>query len=293
VDQAQELRVRALWAEIADQLLAGHDLSGSALADFKAAYASGLLTRYAEPWEANLAKAYAQKLKDSEHHSLLDQVESALGDAGGWAYNNVVVPTVNGAASLGNAVVNDPGDTASTILGGLAIGLGATAEGGGTVLDATGVGAVVGVPLNAAGATMIAGGVGLTAKGAAGLGNYAAEHPTQIVQSSASDAAGGGSGPLTGDSSVPQNVRQTLDHVEQTGSAPEGYRGGTPFENDGRAGGERLPTTDADGNPIAYKEYDVNAYQKGVNRGGERIVIGDDGSSYYTTDHYRTFTKIK
>src|SRR4051812_1818417 len=79
-DQAQELRVRALWAEIADQLAAGHDLTGSQLADFKAAYASGLLTRYAEPWEADLAKAYAQKLADSGHHGLLDTVESALGD---------------------------------------------------------------------------------------------------------------------------------------------------------------------------------------------------------------------
>jgi hypothetical protein len=182
VAQAQELRVRALWAEIADQLLAGHNLSGSALADFKAAYASGLLTRYAEPWEADLAKAYAQKLKDGEHHGLLDQVESALGDAGSWAYDNVVVPTVNGAASLGNAVVNDPGDTASAILGGLIVAGGSTIEGGGTVLDATGVGAVAGVPLNALGAGVIATGAGVTAKGAAGLANYATAHPVDAIQ---------------------------------------------------------------------------------------------------------------
>jgi guanyl-specific ribonuclease Sa len=49
---------------------------------------------------------------------------------------------------------------------------------------------------------------------------------------------------------------------------------------------------DADGNPIAYKEYDVNPYQKGVNRGAERVVIGSDGSKYYTNDHYKSFNKF-
>jgi guanyl-specific ribonuclease Sa len=47
-----------------------------------------------------------------------------------------------------------------------------------------------------------------------------------------------------------------------------------------------LPKTDSNGNPINYKEYDVNPYQKGVNRGTERIVIGSDGKAYYTNDHY-------
>jgi hypothetical protein len=168
--------VRALWAEIADQLAAGHDLTGTQLTDFKAAYASGpsgLLTRYAEPWEADLAKAYAQKLEDGEHHGLLDRVESALGDAGDWAYNNIAVPTVNGAASLGGAIVNDPGDTATTALGLVIMAGGDAIEGGGVALDATGVGAVAGVPLNALGAGVIATGAGVTTKGAAGLANYA------------------------------------------------------------------------------------------------------------------------
>ena len=47
------------------------------------------------------------------------------------------------------------------------------------------------------------------------------------------------------------------------------------------------------GNPITYKEYDVNPQQTGVNRGTERIVIGSDGKAYYTDDHYHTFTPIK
>ncbi|MBZ2151570.1 hypothetical protein K1I86_02490 [Streptococcus cristatus] len=32
---------------------------------------------------------------------------------------------------------------------------------------------------------------------------------------------------------------------------------------------------------------------KRVPRGTERIVIGNDGSIWYTRDHYQTFIKIK
>lgn len=44
---------------------------------------------------------------------------------------------------------------------------------------------------------------------------------------------------------------------------------------------------------VNYKEYDINPYVKGQNRGTERIVIGDDDSVWYTNDHYFTFTKIE
>ncbi|MCV4714119.1 hypothetical protein OFC05_29060, partial [Escherichia coli] len=68
-------------------------------------------------------------------------------------------------------------------------------------------------------------------------------------------------------------------------------------KNDGRGGGQVLPKTDSAGNPIKYKEYDVNPYQKGVNRGAERLVRGtSDGKTYhtyYSNDHYRTFVKIE
>jgi guanyl-specific ribonuclease Sa len=62
--------------------------------------------------------------------------------------------------------------------------------------------------------------------------------------------------------------------------------------NDGRGGGQVLPRFDPKGNPITYREYDVNPYTPGVNRGAERIVIGSDGSKYYTGDHYRTFVRF-
>jgi guanyl-specific ribonuclease Sa len=94
-------------------------------------------------------------------------------------------------------------------------------------------------------------------------------------------------------SGVGSNVQNTLDSVDQTGKAPTGQQGGREFMNDGRGGGQQLPQTDANGNPIKYQEWDVNAKQPGVNRGAERLVTGSDGSAYYTADHYQTFTKIR
>jgi RHS repeat-associated protein len=94
---------------------------------------------------------------------------------------------------------------------------------------------------------------------------------------------------------VPQRALETLQQIESTGrqNPPNGYRGNGPFDNDGRNGGQVLPKTDASGNTITYKEWDVNPYQKGVNRGTERLVTGTDGSAYYSNDHYLTFVKVK
>jgi RHS repeat-associated protein len=97
---------------------------------------------------------------------------------------------------------------------------------------------------------------------------------------------------------VPQRAKDATDWVDNGGgssNAPQrpGYTGGRTFQNDGRGGGQVLPKTDANGNPITYREWDVNPRTPGVNRGAERVVTGSDGSSYYTDNHYQTFTKIK
>ena len=63
--------------------------------------------------------------------------------------------------------------------------------------------------------------------------------------------------------------------------------------NDGRGEGKILPQTDTKGNSILYKEWDVNPYTKGVNRGPERLITGSDGSAYYTNDHYNSFIRIE
>ena len=87
---------------------------------------------------------------------------------------------------------------------------------------------------------------------------------------------------------IAPNVLQTLEQIDQTGQPPAGTQGGQAFQN--REG--LLPSTDSAGNPIQYKEWDVNPKGPG-GPGTERLVTGSDGSAYYTPDHYRTFTRIR
>ncbi len=101
-----------------------------------------------------------------------DALEGA-GGAAAWTYNHTAVPLVNGAADVGQAVAEHPGDLLEMALGAGGIILGAGGEIGGTALDATGVGLVVGVPLNVAAAAVAAGGVGAVAHGATSLGEHA------------------------------------------------------------------------------------------------------------------------
>lgn len=91
---------------------------------------------------------------------------------------------------------------------------------------------------------------------------------------------------------VPENAWATLGRVQSKGSPLPGYKGGSTFGDTGQAGGQVLPRSTSGGSPITYREWDVNPYVKGVDRGGERIVTGSDGSAYYTSDHYRSFTQF-
>jgi len=91
---------------------------------------------------------------------------------------------------------------------------------------------------------------------------------------------------------VPQNAWETWLHVSTKGAPMRGYKGGKTFNNSGK-NGEYLPDQAANGSAITYREWDVNPYVKGTNRGGERLVTGSDGSAYYTNDHYKTFTRFQ
>ncbi len=93
---------------------------------------------------------------------------------------------------------------------------------------------------------------------------------------------------------APEAARNVVDYASRkNGAAQPGYKGGRFFENDGRNGGQILPQKDVSGNSITYKEYDVNPVIQGRNRGEERVVIGSNGKSYYTKDHYLSFTEMK
>ncbi|GCD44273.1 putative T7SS-secreted protein [Streptomyces paromomycinus] len=80
---------------------------------------------------------------------------------------------VNDLASFGNAMIQHPGDSAAMAGGMLLAGVSAGGEALGVALDATGVGAVAGVPLNAVSAAGIATGVGLVGVGAMDLAQHA------------------------------------------------------------------------------------------------------------------------
>jgi ribonuclease/Ricin-type beta-trefoil lectin domain len=82
---------------------------------------------------------------------------------------------------------------------------------------------------------------------------------------------------------IPQKARDRLDYIlKNNGNAGDGYVGNSIFYNrDGQ-----LPTS------LTFKEYDVNPYISGVNRGAERIVVGSNGKAWYTPNHYNDFIPL-
>lgn len=89
---------------------------------------------------------------------------------------------LTGLASFGQAALNRPELVLEVAAGaGLAVAGGAIATGG-VVLDATGVGAVVGVPANIAGAGMVVSGAGLALHGTHQLVEEARMNPADPIQ---------------------------------------------------------------------------------------------------------------
>ena len=96
---------------------------------------------------------------------------------------DVASDLLDGVTDVGDAVLDTAGyalthpqeslpllaDTAEIALGAFGMAVGAAGEVGGTALDATGVGAVAGVPINVASAALIVGSAGLAAHGARGM----------------------------------------------------------------------------------------------------------------------------
>jgi hypothetical protein len=76
-DSAVELERRALWAEIADELIAGTPLTGAALAQFMAGLRDGTLVRYAEAWQAELAGRYVAGMYKSTFEEPDELIELA------------------------------------------------------------------------------------------------------------------------------------------------------------------------------------------------------------------------
>lgn len=128
-----------------------------------------------------------------EHH-WWETAWDGLQDAGAWTYNHTVVPGVNGLADLGQAAVEHPEDLLSMLAGAGLMVVGSGGEAGGGLLDATGVGAIAGVPINIASAAVIAAGGTLAVAGGGDLVHNAAQNHNTVLNEAH------GSSPRPGDS---------------------------------------------------------------------------------------------
>ncbi|MER7249757.1 LamG-like jellyroll fold domain-containing protein [Kribbella sp. NPDC000426] len=106
------------------------------------------------------------------------------------------------------------------------------------------------------------------------------------------DQGGGGHEPKT---SIPQESADVIRSIQKDGVIPQsGVKGPSVpeiFDNDGRSGGQILPTADRNGRAITYREWGTVPRAGNPKPGGERIVTGSDGSVYYSPDHYQTFVR--
>ena len=112
---------------------------------------------------------------------------------------DVGADALNGVASIGNAMVNHPGDVGTLLGGALLTAVGGVGDAGGTLLIATGIGAPIGVPVDALSTVAVGTGVTLMAASGGNLVSHAAgddsEDPVQPSTGSSGNPAGsGGSG---------------------------------------------------------------------------------------------------
>ncbi|HET7474880.1 MAG TPA: ribonuclease domain-containing protein [Dermatophilaceae bacterium] len=184
-------------------------------------------------------------------------------------------------AGLGALVCSASGIGApvGAVLGGVAVAAGVVAAGTAayTAYDTcnTGKGSCAAAVLNAGldtaallplGSQALSGARALRSLGGAGVAAKTADHVLPI---------GPGS----------ENAWTVLNRVDAKGAPLPGYKGGSIFKNKDGV----LPETPG----VTYRDWDVNPYTKGVDRGVERIVTGSDGSAYWTGDHYDTFLMFR
>jgi len=103
---------------------------------------------------------------------------------------------------------------------------------------------------------------------------------------------------------IPDDVVPTAKSLYETGEVhwtgrdykPEGFGNvpdPLPFDN---KEARILSMRDSAGNEIDYTKYRVRRLERTANQvndpGTERLIVGSDGSMYYTPDHYKTFVRI-
>ncbi|WP_336882946.1 ribonuclease domain-containing protein [Rhodococcus globerulus] len=132
-----------------------------------------------------------------------------------------------------------------------------------------------------------------TAGSATSTTSSSATTSTQVKPGATTKAAQSTSAQKPMSSDAPARVLATLVEID-AGRWPDsanavGTKGGVTFRNSEG----RLPAVGAGGGRVVYQEWDVNPKKSGQGRDAERIVTGNDGSAWYTLDHYETFTRIR
>jgi len=171
-------------------------------------------------------------------------VESVLdtaGDVGAWTYDHTVVPLVNGLADVGQAMLEHPEDVLGLVGGAGMIVLGGAGEAGGGLLDVTGIGAVVGVPVNVAAAGLIAAGAGVMVASAGDLGSNAAHNDNHVL----SDAKG----PSASQPSTQGSIEGTVDQL------PKGHSPGVRTVGSDQELGDLYGRLSEGGTPVDVPGY--------------------------------------
>lgn len=107
---------------------------------------------------------------------------------------------LNGVASFGNAMIQHPGDTGTLLGGAVLASAGAAGDAGGAVLDATGFGAVIGVPANVVSTAAVGAGVTMMAASGGDLASHAAGDDSEEPVDTGKSGGGAGQGaPGNGD----------------------------------------------------------------------------------------------
>lgn len=90
------------------------------------------------------------------------------------------------------------------------------------------------------------------------------------------------------DSNIPRAAYLALLYYQSYNQAPPSFSNIKKFY----ATRSPLPAHDQTGTRLNYIESDIYPVIPTINRGAERIVVGSDGSAYYTPNHYHSFVEI-
>jgi hypothetical protein len=138
---------------------------------------------------------------------------------------NVGADVVNALASLGQAIVDNPASLAEMLGGAGLMTLGAGGEVLGVALDATGIGAVIGVPAGVVSAGAIAAGAGMAGHGAMQMSKDASENPVEAVHGPSGSSSGGYSGSGPGYEGYGDSIAEHIAGRRTLNGVPPGSEG--------------------------------------------------------------------